>query len=103
MSIIIDMAATDPAVSAELARFALDWGKAFVVLSFVAALVGLVLAAIAAVKAPKDGANVVADSAAAAAFLAALKGVLEALVKLPGWVAIFLAGCALLWFAGHPS
>ena len=33
--------------------------------------------------------------------LESLKGVLEALAKLPHWVAIFLAGLALLWMAGQ--
>jgi hypothetical protein len=33
--------------------------------------------------------------------LEGLKGVLEALANLPHWVAIFLAGLALLWMAGQ--
>lgn len=33
--------------------------------------------------------------------LEALKGLLEALKGLPAWIAIFLAGLALLWIAGE--
>ena len=35
------------------------------------------------------------------AILDALKGVLEALKDLPAWIAMFLAGVALLWMAGQ--
>jgi hypothetical protein len=89
----------------ELATFAFNWGRAFIVASFVFAVVGTLLTLIITlIKAwhpdkPKLG----ADPDAWAKFLDSLKGVLEALAALPAWIAIYLAGLTLLWIAGHPS
>lgn len=41
------------------------------------------------------------DPGALAKLIEALKGLLETLKGLPAWVAIFLAGLALLWIAGQ--
>lgn len=96
---MIDMVAADPAVSAEVASFALFWGKWFIRLSFAGAVLSLALAGLAAFRDPK--ASFTGDKPSD--ILNALKGVLEALAKLPLWVAIFLAGGALLWMAGYPA
>ena len=48
-----------------------------------------------------DPSRTATDLTAAAKLLEALKGLLESLTKLPAWVAIFLAGLALLWMAAQ--
>jgi hypothetical protein len=89
----------------ELVTFGFNWGRAFMVASFFFAVVGTLLTlAITLIKAWKpDQPKLGADPDAWAKFLDSLKGVLEALAALPAWIAIYLAGLALLWIAGHHS
>lgn len=56
---------------------------------------------VAARSAPRADPSRATDADSVAKLLEALKGLLEALTKLPAWVAIFLAGLALLWMAGQ--
>ena len=94
---------------AALADFTFYWGGWFIRVAFFAALayllIGIIGQAIAWFKALKDrlkdveARSLVLDAGS----LTALKGVLEALVNLPAWVAIFLAGFALLWMAQDPG
>lgn len=79
----------------DIASIALAWGHWFIVLAFVAAVVLTVASAIAAFRPPSEKTKVVGDKD----WLDSLKGVLEALAKLPNWVAVLLAGLALLWIA----
>ena len=79
--------------------FAAFWGKAFVLLAFVAAIAHIVISSIVAIIEAKKARSGERQSVAAEKFLDSLKGVLEALANLPAWVAIFLAGLALLWIA----
>lgn len=46
-------------------------------------------------------AGMVANPEAWAKLVDAFRGLLEGLTKLPAWVAIFLAGMALLWLVGE--
>jgi len=82
------------------AEFAFKLGRWFVYLALVIAVVETLAAIALAFMKPANG-PAPANADAAAKLLEALKGVLEALVKLPRWVAIFLAGLALLWIAGE--
>lgn len=96
------LAVADPDIS----TFALGWGKWFIRLSFLGATIALVapfvVAAIEAIKKKKSGERAFSAITDASTFLEALKGVLEALSKLPAWIAIYLAGYALLWLAMKP-
>ena len=82
------------------AEFAFKLGRWFVYLALAIAVVETLAAIALAFMKPSTG-PAARDAGAAAKLLDALKGVLEALVKLPRWVAIFLAGLALLWIAGE--
>ena len=98
---IINLVVADPEV-AEVAR---TWGKNFVILSFGAVVIMVVLDAFAAVAAMRNSDGKTDQKLnvdEAPKILEALKGVLEALSKLPKWVAIFLAGYALLVLAVIP-
>jgi len=90
-----------------LVTFGYNWGRAFIVASFLFAVVGTAAGIFVALwkawKGSGGGANLAADPDAWAKFLDALKGVLQALAALPAWIAIYLAGLALLWIAGHHS
>ena len=89
------------AANPDITGFALGWGKAFIRLSFAGALLSLAVIAYDAFKPRKDDRrDRGADSTSA--ILTALAAVLEALGKLPAWVAIYLAGFALLWLSGQP-
>ena len=90
----------------ELVAFGYEWGGWFIVASFWFAVIGTAVTIIlGVVKAwqPGGSTRTVPDPGAWAKFLEALKGVLEALAALPAWIAIYLAGLALLWIAGHHS
>ena len=83
-----------------VAQVALTWGRAFIILAFVAALALIVTELIARLRQPTTTrVDVLPDKD----WLAALKGVLEAVANLPIWVAIFLAGLTLLWLAREPA
>jgi hypothetical protein len=89
------------------AGFALVLAQAFLILALIVALVETAISLWAKLQAARK-APVVADTAAteelpgdAVKVLEALKAVLEALKGLPAWIAIFLAGLALLWMAGQ--
>jgi hypothetical protein len=80
--------------------------KLFLGLALLVALVETGLALWAKVKALRVSRQVsaptaIADADSWARFLEALAKLLETLTKLPAWVAIFLAGLALLWIAGQ--
>jgi hypothetical protein len=90
------------------ASFALTLAEAFLILAFLVALIETGCALWAKLQAARGVPAVVPRAVAAAVpevdpvkLLEALKGVLEALKGLPAWVAIFLAGLALLWMAGQ--
>jgi len=88
--------------------FALALAQAFLILALIVALVetaiGLWAKLQAARKAP-DAVKAAEGQEALAVdpvkLLEALKAVLEALKGLPAWIAIFLAGLALLWMTGQ--
>ena len=81
-----------------LAESAFFWGRAFIILSLAAAAVqGLVIVALAVLR--WDGQGDTRSLTDPVKLLDALKGVLQALAALPAWVAIYLAGLALLWIA----
>lgn len=89
---------------ATYADFSLTLAYAFLILAFLVALVETTLALWVKLQAARKGPDVteaaVADRKLAVdpvKLLEALKGLLEALKGLPAWVAIFLAGLALLW------
>ena len=98
-----------PAANAckDLLTFGYDWGRAFIIASFLFAVIGtaagIFLALWKAWKGSGGSEKLSADQEAWAKFLDALKGVLQALAALPAWIAIYLAGLALLWIAGHPA
>lgn len=90
------------------AGFALTLAQAFLILALFVALVetaiGLWAKWQAARKAPvvvKEGAISPLTAAETVKVLEAVKAILEALKGLPAWIAIFLAGLALLWMAGQ--
>ena len=91
----------------DLVTFGLHWGGRFIIASFVFAVLGtllsIIVGAVKAWKGPTDPAKPRSDDTGWTKFLDALKGVLEALAALPAWIAIYLAGIALLWIAGHPA
>jgi hypothetical protein len=74
-------------------------GKVVREVAFFAALVQTAVAAYVDYKKAEDAGE---DKKKGFGILDPLKGVLEALAKLPGWVTIFLAGLALLWISGGP-
>jgi hypothetical protein len=83
-----------------VAGLALAWGERFIILAFFAALAFIVADFIVKVrKPPSTKGSGVPDKS----WLDALKGVLDALANLPGWVTIFLAGFLLLWIARDPA
>ncbi|MEA3064234.1 MAG: hypothetical protein QOJ27_669 [Sphingomonadales bacterium] len=91
---------------ANYAGFALTLAKGFLILAFLVALVETALALWAKLQAAKKGPQVAQTAMAESAvdpvkLLEALKALLETLKGLPAWVAIFLAGLALLWIAGE--
>lgn len=100
-------------VSRDLAEFCTGYtmlgfslARWFLIVALVVAVLetGLTLwSKVAAARAAPEGspARAAADSAAIAKLLEALKGLLEALTKLPAWIAIFLAGLALLWISSQ--
>ena len=101
----IDMIASMPPEivtrCASVADVALYWGKAFIILAFVAAIAFILADLIARLWPPESGKG--SGPLPDKSWLDALKGVLEALAGLPGWVAIFLAGFLLLWIARDPA
>lgn len=85
---------------------------AFLWLAFVVAIAQtlvMILAKLAALNVqPKStddagagNSGMTADPEAWAKLVDAFRGLLESLTKLPAWVAIFLAGIALLWIVGE--
>jgi hypothetical protein len=96
---------TTPDTCGDLVAFGYKWGGAFIIASFWFAVNGTaatnVMAVYKAFKTPSGGGKGSGDPGNWAKFLDALKGVLEALAALPAWIAIYLAGLALLWIAGH--
>lgn len=111
MNNMSNSAAIPPEVTAwctNYAEFALWLAKGFLLLAFAVAIAETALALWAKWKAAQQG-PVVVETAAAAALpavdpvklLEALKALLETLKGLPAWIAIFLAGLALLWMAGQ--
>ena len=104
MGLNVSTAAQSLELCQKLGSFALDWSDWFLwgALAVGAAeiVVTLHLLVWKAKHGDKDEPKPFTGGAAAA-FLTALKGVLEALKGLPAWVAIFLAGLALLWMAGQ--
>lgn len=87
------------------ADFALALAKAFLILAFLVALLETGLALWGKLEAARKGPEVARNGIAApdvdpVKFLEALKALLEILKGLPAWIALFLAGIALLWFAG---
>ncbi|HET9638677.1 MAG TPA: hypothetical protein VFP12_05685 [Allosphingosinicella sp.] len=109
MNTISNAAAIPPEVAAWCANYAgftLTLAKAFLVLALLVALVETALALWTKLQAVRKAPAVAERSLAESAvdpvkLLDALKGVLEALKGLPAWIAIFLAGLALLWIAGQ--
>jgi hypothetical protein len=111
MNTVTATAALPPQVAAwcaDYAGFALFLAEAFLVLALVVAVVETGIALWAKFVATRPGP--VADRMAANAALPpvdpiklieALKALLETLKGLPAWIAIFLAGLALLWMAGQ--
>lgn len=83
-----------------VAQVALTWGKYFIILAFFAALALIITEMIARLRQP---ASTRVDALPDKDWLDALKGVLEAVANLPTWVAIFLAGLALLWLGREPA
>lgn len=81
-------------------RFTFAWGGWFIILAFIAAIVQTVSAVVSMFQKTDPNADV-AEAGSATALLEALKGVLIALASLPAWVAIFLAGLALLWMSSE--
>ena len=75
--------------------------KAFIGLAFFAAIAYVIVYSIVEIRGAKTQTDDPAKLTAWDKVLDSLKGVLEALAKLPHWVAIFLAGLALLWMAGQ--
>lgn len=91
---------------ADYGNFALDLAKWFLILALAVALIETALLLWGKIKAllakPQDaGADKIADSVDPVTLIKALKDLLETLKGLPAWVAIFLAGLALLWIAGE--
>ena len=82
-----------------IAKFAYDWGSAFIIVSLFVAVGLAIVEGIVRLRKPAGDAGIAADADGLTKTLDALKGVLEALAKLPVWVAMFLAGFALLWLA----
>ncbi|HEY5710653.1 MAG TPA: hypothetical protein VIT38_02060 [Allosphingosinicella sp.] len=90
------------------AGFSLAMAKAFLIIALIVALVETVVVLLPKIRAAFEApaaAKVLTESVVPAVdpvkLLEALKGVLEALKGLPAWIAIFLAGLALLWMAGQ--
>jgi heme exporter protein D len=99
----------------------LIWCAGYAWLAFLLACIFLIVALVAAVaetraliRAKREAAKKAPDAVASAnrkglaagavdpvKLLEALKGVLEALKGLPAWIAVFLAGLALLWIAAR--
>jgi len=82
-----------------IADFAYDWGSWFIIVSLLVAVGLAVVEGIVRLRPPTGTAKAIGDADGLPKLLEALKGVLEALAKLPVWVAMFLAGFALLWLA----
>jgi hypothetical protein len=110
MNSVSNAAATTPSEAAHCcanyAGFALTLGEAFLILALLVALVETALALWAKLQAARKGPEVAQKGIANPAvdpvkLLEALKAVLDALKGLPSWIAIFLAGLALLWMAGQ--
>ena len=105
------LAATPPAPTGpchDLVVFGYKWGGWFIVASFWFAVFGtaltMLITVVKAWKGPTDPAKPRNDPGGGwTKFLEALKGVLETLATLPAWIAIYLAGLALLWIAGRHS
>lgn len=93
----------------DYSEFALGLAKWFLIISLVVAVVETAIALWAKFESARKSdaaargvtASAGADPAAWAKLLEALKGVLETLKGLPAWIAIFLAGLALLWIAAR--
>lgn len=89
------------------ANVALTIASIFLVVALIAAIVETGLALYIRLLGTKQGAQaqreaaLVTDPAILERLLNALKGLLETLKGLPAWIAIFLAGLALLWLAGQ--
>lgn len=80
-----------------MTAFVIFMAKAFLWLSLIAALAQTAAAIYVHLK-PVSG-NGRSERLVNQGWLDSLKGVLQALAGLPGWVTIFLAGLALLWTA----
>lgn len=92
----------------DYSELALDLARWFLIIALVVAVVETLIALWAKFESARNSdaaarrvttAAANADPAAWAKLLEALKGVLETLKGLPAWIAIFLAGLALLWIA----
>jgi hypothetical protein len=110
MNSVSNTAATIPSEAADCyanyAGFALTLGEAFLILALLVALVETALALWAKLQAARKGPEAVQKGIANPAvdpvkLLEALKAILDALKGLPSWIAIFLAGLALLWMVGQ--
>ena len=88
-----------PEFCQNLAEFAFRLGRLFIWVALLAAVAHVIVQSIVALRGGETKAP--AQLTGIDKVLEALKGVLEALAKLPHWVAIFLAGLALLWMAGQ--
>ena len=82
-----------------IADFAYDWGSWFIIISLFVAVGLAIVEGIVRLRPDKGTTKMSAGADGLSKTLEALKGVLEALAKLPVWVAMFLAGFALLWLA----
>ena len=92
----------NPEFCQNLAEFAFRLGRLFVWLALLAAITHVIVYSIVELR--KSRTKPAAQTIAPVGIdkiLEALKGVLTALASLPHWVAIFLAGLALLWMAGQ--
>ena len=98
ISAIANMPPETLALCQQIAQSAFWWGRAFIGLSIIGAILQIIVAFVVGLRRNDDKPKPesVTDPAA---LLNALKGVLEALASLPVWVAIYLAGLALFWVA----